>query len=1041
MISLSDRVVAVLSRAAAPGLATQLPLSALAVQQVAVGIQARADARGPGDLASVVTGQIFALPGGGSSTGARATELAQHLAVLRAAGPVALSQVGIALDVLAECLWTIFGHVVGVAAAAHGTQQQRASDTSTDDNVSAARVALREQGDLARLAASSWMLLGEKAVRIFDPEIHGAQLLAWCERLAATSSSDDHGDAARFTSVVNETWQLLGYSFALLQRRSQLSHATDVAAAAAAPAYFTAAATQFLGPAARAIARADHELAATWCETALLAVLQMVRTDMFDNAHEVQCRLLFEFVGDVLRRFDASHVPVLVPAIFSYVMARGNGGPGGVGSNEMALRCAIEALTDAGVTFASQPVKCAVSCVVAVASAPPDASGWDATPALLLALRKCISECGGGGTAQLTLLCMMQHLDMRCRAAAVERALAPWDNRFMIHPPPPASPTIATPGPATAAVVAPQQRTQPLVIVVPLEAQIVEWVAAAVLRHPPTAAYQWPGKLRPSLRRMLVAAFVDAADLVAAQSAQGADVVAAMLLASLSTPTGKAPGSFPSVAPLSSSTSSSIASEQHQALVDTGRLALAAPGVPRFVTARAIVAVELIEKLRRTLFSAAEAAQPWGRLVPRRVTCETALAVYDSITLCSTTLAIDALALKSSAGSLQAMMQLTRRLIPLSLPFCTAAMESRGTVDALVDRFERSMRDVEEATKAAAGSKLTRPASVQLGGGGGGANGNPLFASLLASFTLTAMADDGAVRCVPNDVLAARWVPLLARACAAIAPQGAAAAGGAGSRGLLEIHCRNCCAALLRSRRTVWPAASAPDRQPLDLSQQQQRHATTTTTTTTATLYSGSLTTDEFAGHAASFLGWVMRPAMDASVRNAASRRSAASTFASSVAECVLSIERLETAHQGPGVGSDIATAAVTRACENIIQHIRIYTPQQIADPAERVIALDANSLLAQGIASCIVCLDDRVRGAVRHYVEVIMSTPVGLMPLESKKAVLAAMARAVSASKFVRGELRDELVAWLMRSEGRWLRHDARPLQRDMFAPRMSKL
>jgi len=114
----------------------------------------------------------------------------------------------------------------------------------------------------------------------------------------------------------------------------------------------------------------------------------------------------------------------------------------------------------------------------------------------------------------------------------------------------------------------------------------------------------------------------------------------------------------------------------------------------QFITVRVNQSIAVIERIRRSAFTAIDAAEPWGQLIPRRLYAETSLTFYDVIALCFSALAGDALSIRSSGGFIQAMLKITRKLIPLAQPFCRAALESPATVNALIDRFEKSMADV-----------------------------------------------------------------------------------------------------------------------------------------------------------------------------------------------------------------------------------------------------------------------------------------------------------------------------------------------------------
>jgi len=276
----------------------------------------------------------------------------------------------------------------------------------------------------------------------------------------------------------------------------------------------------------------------------------------------------------------------------------------------------------------------------------------------------------------------------------------------------------------------------------------------------------------------------------------------------------------------------------------------------------------------------------------------------------------------------------------------------------------------------------------------GGTNKQLMFRYLVASFTLSGMTDQQGMRVMPNQVFASRWVPLLSRACHAIE-------GNEVTRSVLEVHCRNCCSALLRSRRTVCP--------------QKGEDAHTL-------LYADPITTDGFLRHVTSFLTWVARPAVSP-FRSNVSRRISAASFASHLAPCIFSVERLMN-EQGRHAGRELCCKILSQVGQALVTQVRQLTPQ-ILDHYQREIYMDGSTKFVEGLASCLACLDESVCDVVKYYLNVILSSLLVVFSMEAKKKVRDTMVQAVGMARHLRGQAHLQRAMWIAEREPLWLRED----------------
>ncbi len=741
--------------------------------------------------------------------------------------------------------------------------------------------------------------------------------------------------------------------------------------------------------------------------------------------------------------------------------------------------------TRGALTFRDSPVQCFVAAMVALTAASDAAGDAASSPLVGLALRRLMSDsrddealsqgtqaalapsvAAGRAFARLVLACAVQRLDAQSCIAARNRGQPPWSHRLSLRASS-AGDTVAD---------------------ADLHRRLGAWFAAPLLRFPAPLEYQLPPAATSTapltrLQQRVSGAFVAAVDVVMAQSPAAADAVVARLLRALSASTPEqlaeanrrdateaAPrqplpaagavgerGAAPPVATLSVLAVRSVAASGTitgmataifaagasavsdgasalpaaadgplSALVDLGGDP-AAGSLRRFLALRATRVVAVLRRLSATAFAEMAASDPWGALVPRRIYAETSLAAYDACAVSFAYFASDALTQRNSKASFAAAAaQAVNALVPLAQPFCASALESSATVHATVDRFAHAMASIESRGSNSGGGA----------GAGGETSQSNTFRFLNAAFTLSGMADVRGLRTLDNAVFAGRWVPMLARACATIEANEA-------TRALLEVHCRSCCSALLRSRRTVLPPSlETPHTSPPPPRAQHEFLS-----------YSGPLTTAGFVRDVGTFLGWVIRPAV-VPARAAASRRFAAISFAAGFAACVLSVERLEQDDTGaaaaaaaaaargaaegarvppspspsPRVGARLATSAVDAVGAALVRQIR-GGPQAsgvaLANPAERSVFAEGSFAFAKGVAGCAAALDGDVRASVRRALDSILLSPAGALPLPAKRAVIDTAVKAVTNSRSLSVDERAAMALWFAEREPHWMRAD----------------
>lgn len=103
---------------------------------------------------------------------------------------------------------------------------------------------------------------------------------------------------------------------------------------------------------------------------------------------------------------------------------------------------------------------------------------------------------------------------------------------------------------------------------------------------------------------------------------------------------------------------------------------------------------------------------------------------------------------------------------------------------------------------------------------------------------------------------------------------------------------------------------------------------------------------------------------------------------------------------------------------------IRQLTPQ-IGDPSQREIYIDGSTRFAQGLASCVACLDSTVRDVVQYWTNLILLSLLVVVPMEAKTRIRDAMVQAIGMSKHLRGEAHLSVAMWIAENEPKWLKED----------------